>query len=81
MPMAGYHKPRGKYIVTGVPMEKLQGLINEVLEITYGKYGAMWRKNLYENDRVRFHILLAEGSLYDRIHQAELEGERLLKKP
>ena len=24
-------------------MEKLQGLINEVLEITYGKYGASGR--------------------------------------
>ena len=56
-------------------MEKLQKLIGDVLEITYGKYGARWRRELYETDRVKYHILLSEGSFYDRVHKAELEGK------
>ncbi len=52
-------------------MEKLQTLIREVTEITYGKEGARLRKQLYTADRVRYHILLSEGTLYEQIHEAE----------
>ena len=55
-------------------MEKLQELIREVTEITYGKEGARLRKQLYAADRVRYHILLSEGTLYERIHEAERKG-------
>ena len=51
-------------------MEKLQTLIREVTEITYGEEGARLREQLYAADRVRYHILLSEGSLYEQIHQA-----------
>ncbi len=51
-------------------MEKLQTLIREVKEITYGREGARLREQLYAADRVRYHILLSEGSLYEQIHQA-----------
>lgn len=57
-------------------MEKLRSLVNEVLEITYGKHGMRWREQLYETDRVTYHILLSEGSLYERIHEEELAGQR-----
>ena len=61
-------------------MEKLHSLINEVLEITYGKYGAQWRNDLYKNDKIKYYTLLSEGNWYEHIHNAELEGERLLKR-
>ncbi len=61
-------------------MEKLHSLINEVLEITYGKYGAQWRKDLYENNRVKYHTLLSEGNWYEHVHNAELEGEKLKRR-
>ena len=61
-------------------MEKLHSLINEVLEITYGKYGAQWRKDLYKNDKIKYYTLLSEGNWYEQIHNAELEGERLIKR-
>ena len=61
-------------------MEKLHSLINEVLEITYGKYGAQWRNDLYKNDKIKYYTLLSEGNWYEQIHNAELEGERLIKR-
>ena len=57
-------------------MEKLRSLVSEVLEITYGKYGMRWREQLYETDRVTYHIMVSEGSLYERIHKEELAGQR-----
>ena len=53
-------------------MEKLQRLIEKTLEITYGKHGTLWRRKIYETDRVKYHILLSEGRLYEQIRQAEL---------
>ena len=56
-------------------MEKLQQLIKEATIITYGEQGALRRQQLIETDRVQYHILLSEGNLYERIQQAEPEGE------
>ena len=56
-------------------MEKLQALIREVTEITYGKNGALLRKCLYDADRVRYHLLLSEGTLYEQIHAEAQKGE------
>lgn len=56
-------------------MEKLQSLIKDVLEITYGKYGTQYRKHLIENDTERYYTLIASGELYDRIAEKEREGE------
>ncbi|MBR1483848.1 MAG: hypothetical protein IJ598_12915 [Ruminococcus sp.] len=55
-------------------MDKLQTLIREVTEITYGKEGARLRKQLYTADRVRYHILLSEGALYEWIRKTERKG-------
>lgn len=57
-------------------MEKLQSLIKEVLEITYGKYGTQYRKHLIENDTERYYIFKASGELYDHIAEMDREGER-----
>ena len=56
-------------------MERLKKLISEAIIITYGEQGALRRQQLIETDRVQYHILLSEGNLYERIHQAEPEGE------
>lgn len=56
-------------------MEKLQALIREVTEITYGKDGARLREQLYAADRVRYHLLLSEGTLYEQIHAEAQKGE------
>ena len=65
----------GKFLNTRYPMEKLQQLIKEATIITYGEQGALRRQQLIETDRVQYHILLSEGNLYERIQQAEPEGE------
>ena len=57
-------------------MEKLQALIRTVMEITYGKNGAHWRNVLYETDRVTYHLLRSEGTLYERIHEEELKSRK-----
>lgn len=57
-------------------MEKLQSLIKEVLEITYGKYGTQYRKQLIENDTEHYYTLIASGELYDRVAEMDREGER-----
>ena len=56
-------------------MEKLQSLIKDVLEITYGKYGAQYRKHLIENDTQSYYTLMVSGELYDRIAEKDREGE------
>lgn len=56
-------------------MEKLQSLIKDVLEITYGKYGTQYRKHLIENDTERYYTLIASGELYEYIAQKDREGE------
>ncbi len=56
-------------------MEKLQELIEQVLEITYGAHGAAYRKNLIETDKEKYYILKASGKLYEHIREKELEGE------
>lgn len=57
-------------------MEKLQSLIKEVLEITYGKYGTQYRKHLIEDDTERYYTLIASSELYDSIAEKDREGER-----
>lgn len=57
-------------------MEKLQSLIKEVLEITYGKYGAQYRKQLIETNSEQYYILRASGELYKQIKLKDLELER-----
>lgn len=66
----------GKFLNTRYSMEKLQKLIKEAIIITYGEQGALRRQQLIETDRVQYHILLSEGSLYERIQQAEPDGEK-----
>lgn len=53
----------------------LQDLIDEVLKITYGKYGAKYRQYLIENDAERYYILKASGELYNHIAKKNREGE------
>lgn len=53
----------------------LQDLIDEVLKITYGKYGAKYRQNLIENDAERYYILKASGELYEHIIAKDLEKD------
>ena len=65
----------GKFFNTRYPMERLKKLISEAIIITYGEQGALRRQQLIETDRVQYHILLSEGNLYERIQQAEPEGE------
>lgn len=55
--------------------KKLQDLIDEVLEITYGKYGAKYRQYLIENDAERYYILKASGELYEHILAKDLEKD------
>ena len=74
-PAVGIIEPQGccyikKFFEGRNAVEKLQTLIREVKEITYGREGARLREQLYAADRVRYHILLSEGSLYEQIHQA-----------
>ena len=74
-PAVGIIEPQGscyikKFFEGRNAVEKLQELIREVTEITYGRDGARLREQLYAADRVRYHILLSEGSLYEQIHQA-----------
>lgn len=57
-------------------MGKLQSLIKDVLEITYGKYGTQYRKHLIENDTERYYTLIASGELYDHIAEMDRESER-----
>ncbi|MCH5296410.1 MAG: hypothetical protein J1E85_01945 [Ruminococcus sp.] len=57
-------------------IKTLQDLIDEVLEITYGHYGAQYRKHLIEIDTERYYILKASGKLYDHIAEKDREGER-----
>ena len=57
-------------------MEKLKELINEVLEITYGKYGAQYRAQLIESDPEQYYILKASGELFEKIKDKDLELER-----
>lgn len=66
----------GKLLNTRYPMEKLKKLISEAIIITYGEQGALRRQQLIETNTVQYHILLSEGKLYERIHQAEPEGEK-----
>ena len=57
-------------------MKKLCSLIEEVKEITYGKGGARWRNSLYETDRMTYHLLRSDGSLYEKIHEEELKSRK-----
>jgi len=54
----------------------LQNLIKEVLEITYGVYGAQYRKHLIETDKDQYYMLKASGELYELITIKDLEGEK-----
>ena len=57
-------------------MEKLYQLIDEVLEITYGKYGAEYRRQLIEINPEQYYILKASGELFEHITVKNLEVER-----
>lgn len=48
--------------------------------LTYGKWGALYRRYLVSNNKELYYILLSSGELYDRIAEVDLKAERLYEE-
>lgn len=58
----------------------IKSIFTEALVLTYGKWGALYRRYLVSNNKELYYILLSSGELYDRIAQVDLKAERLYEE-
>ena len=58
-------------------LKKFYGLVNRVLAINYGYWGAVWRNYIYETAPERYWIIKSERRLYSRIAEVDREAQML----
>lgn len=65
------------FVTDDKELEKFYGLVNQVLAINYGYWGAVWRNYIYETASDRYWVIWSEQRLYSRIAEIDLEAQKL----
>lgn len=68
------------FVTDDKELKKFYGLVNQVLAINYGYWGAVWRNYIYETASDRYWVIWSEQRLYSRIAEIDLEAQKLYDK-